>query len=161
MNHLPLRAPIATTLFMPTQSASKIGPKKPLHFQRCITLYLVLSALNAKSILPIARPLSVLFGQKPHASLSEIGQNPSYAGVITRFQQSIREKKPPTIFGDDAQTRDFIHVSDVANAIQKTLIPEATSLTPNLEDLTDRPSNTLIFIYGVNVQDLKCFWDAI
>jgi Nucleoside-diphosphate-sugar epimerases len=40
-------------------------------------------------------------------------QNPSYAGVITRFVESASMGRPPTIYGDGSQTRDFIHVLDV------------------------------------------------
>lgn len=45
-----------------------------------------------------------------------IGQNPSYAGVITKFIDRLRNKKPPIIFGDGKQLRDFIFVEDVAEA---------------------------------------------
>lgn len=44
------------------------------------------------------------------------GQNDAYAGVITKFLNNIKENKPPEIFGDGAQTRDFVFVKDVANA---------------------------------------------
>ncbi|MDI9620003.1 MAG: NAD-dependent epimerase/dehydratase family protein [Candidatus Nezhaarchaeota archaeon] len=46
------------------------------------------------------------------------GQSSSYAGVITRFMERIRANKPPIIHGDGQQTRDFIHVYDVAEAIR-------------------------------------------
>jgi len=45
-----------------------------------------------------------------------IGQSSLYAGVITKFIQRISEKKPPIIFGDGSQVRDFIYVEDVAKA---------------------------------------------
>jgi len=44
------------------------------------------------------------------------GQSSSYAGVITKFIQRIAEKKPPIIFGDGLQVRDFVYVKDVAKA---------------------------------------------
>lgn len=44
------------------------------------------------------------------------GQNPDYAGVITKFQENIIEEKPPIIFGDGSQVRDFISVDDVCQA---------------------------------------------
>lgn len=44
------------------------------------------------------------------------GQTSSYAGVITKFINRLQEKKPPIIFGDGTQLRDFIFVEDVAQA---------------------------------------------
>ena len=45
-----------------------------------------------------------------------IGQTLDYAGVITKFIEKIKEGKPPVIFGDGSQIRDFIFVEDIANA---------------------------------------------
>ncbi|MDH7510228.1 MAG: SDR family oxidoreductase [Methanolinea sp.] len=39
-----------------------------------------------------------------------------YAAVIPRFIANIRNGKPPVIFGDGTQTRDFVYVKDVARA---------------------------------------------
>ena len=50
-----------------------------------------------------------------------LGQNPEYAGVISKFLERLAEGKPPIIFGTGEQTRDFIHVEDVARAIEKAL----------------------------------------
>lgn len=45
-------------------------------------------------------------------------QNPQspYSGVISRFLDAYQKDKELTIFGDGLQSRDFIHVSDVAKA---------------------------------------------
>jgi len=45
-------------------------------------------------------------------------QNPNsqYSGVIPRFIKMIQEGKPPIIFGDGKQTRDFTFVLDVVQA---------------------------------------------
>ena len=45
-----------------------------------------------------------------------IGQTKTYAGVITQFLRRLKENKPPLIFGEGSQIRDFIHVNDVAEA---------------------------------------------
>ena len=39
-----------------------------------------------------------------------------YTGVITKFLASAREGNPLTIYGDGSQSRDFVHVHDVAAA---------------------------------------------
>ena len=41
----------------------------------------------------------------------------AYAAVIPKFIELITQGKQPTIFGDGLQTRDFIHVEDVARAL--------------------------------------------
>lgn len=40
-----------------------------------------------------------------------------YVGVVTIFAHALRDNKVPTIFGDGGQCRDFVHVSDVAQAL--------------------------------------------
>ena len=48
------------------------------------------------------------------------GQDPSspYSGVISRFVDAAGRGERPVIFGDGQQTRDFIHVADLVQAIQ-------------------------------------------
>jgi UDP-glucose 4-epimerase len=43
-------------------------------------------------------------------------QDPSspYSGVLSLFMRALIERRPPTIFGDGEQTRDFTYVEDVA-----------------------------------------------
>jgi len=45
-----------------------------------------------------------------------LGQTLDYAGVITKFLENISSDKPPIIFGDGSQIRDFIFVKDIARA---------------------------------------------
>ena len=51
-----------------------------------------------------------------------IGQSSEYAGVITKFLKRIAEDKPLKIFGDGLQTRDFVAIYDVINAIHYALL---------------------------------------
>ncbi len=44
------------------------------------------------------------------------GQTISYAGVITKFLQNIKDNESLKIFGDGEQIRDFVHVEDIVIA---------------------------------------------
>lgn len=44
-----------------------------------------------------------------------------YSGVISRFIKKILNSENPIIYGDGEQTRDFVYVEDVLNAIEKAL----------------------------------------
>lgn len=44
-----------------------------------------------------------------------------YSGVITQMIQRLSSGKPPIIFGDGAQTRDFVYVLDVVDAFYKAM----------------------------------------
>ena len=48
-------------------------------------------------------------------------RNNQYGGVIARFIKRLRLKKPPIIYGDGWQTRDFIHVDDAVRAFMLVL----------------------------------------
>lgn len=45
------------------------------------------------------------------------GQNPAYAGVLTKFAERLSEGLPPIIFGDGCQSRDFVSIADVVDAL--------------------------------------------
>ena len=50
------------------------------------------------------------------------GQSPEYAGVITKFLNKISKNDSLKIFSDGLQTRDFIAIEDVIDAIQKSIL---------------------------------------
>jgi UDP-glucose 4-epimerase len=59
------------------------------------------------------------------------GQSNRYAGVITRFVREALHGRPPAIFGDGRQTRDFVFVDDVIRATITSLtqsVPGGTIL---------------------------------
>jgi UDP-glucose 4-epimerase len=44
-----------------------------------------------------------------------------YSGVITRFVDRTKQRLPLVIYGDGSQTRDFVHVCDVVEAVLRSL----------------------------------------
>ncbi len=62
------------------------------------------------------------------------GQNPSspYSGVITKFIHAVTSGKEIVIYGDGEQSRDFIHVEDVVEAVIKALTATEACVTLNI-----------------------------
>lgn len=56
----------------------------------------------------------------------------AYVGVVTIFADKLRRGERPTIFGDGEQSRDFIHVDDVAAGLRNALDAEVSGETFNL-----------------------------
>ncbi|AKT34834.1 UDP-glucose 4-epimerase [Pyrobaculum sp. WP30] len=49
------------------------------------------------------------------------GQTGPYAGVVSKFIERAKGSLPPVIYGDGTQTRDFVHVADVARFVEVVL----------------------------------------
>lgn len=73
------------------------------------------------------------------------GQTQDYAGVITKFLESLSKGKPPIIFGDGSQVRDFISVYDVCRAnllsmksnVKYGFFNIGTGITTSIKNLTN------------------------
>lgn len=80
------------------------------------------------------------------------GQTGSYAGVITQFMRKLNTHQSPVIFGDGLQIRDFIHVSDIAEANLSAMLSEinfgffniGTGIVTKINDL----ATIMINIFG-------------
>lgn len=87
------------------------------------------------------------------------GQTGTYAGVITKFVDRVCKNQPPLIYGDGKQTRDFIHVEDVCEAIRfaitkkingtfnvasgkETTVQELAKMIMKLKDMEVKPIYT-------------------
>lgn len=85
-------------------------------------------------------------------------QNDAYAGVISKFMDKLNENKSLIIFGDGRQTRDFIHVDDVARAFYLAL--QHKKKTFDVFNLATGKSTSInelskIFLLAANKPELK------
>lgn len=88
-------------------------------------------------------------------------QTDGYAGVITKFAMRLARGLPPIIYGDGKQTRDFIFVDDVIDAIIMSTWSEknmptydvlnvGTGIPVRINDLAKR----MIRIFGLKLQPI-------
>jgi UDP-glucose 4-epimerase len=77
-------------------------------------------------------------------------QDPSspYSGVISIFCDRLRAGKTATIFGDGAQTRDFVFVGDVVRALLAAMM-RADPAAPVFNVCTGRPTSILALAHAV------------
>ncbi|MDE1769752.1 MAG: NAD-dependent epimerase/dehydratase family protein [Thaumarchaeota archaeon] len=86
------------------------------------------------------------------------GQTLSYAGVITKFLDRLKEHNPPIINGEGSQVRDFVYVKDVAEAnllamekkIDSCFINVGTGKIISILDL----ANMMIDVAGMQVKPI-------
>ena len=84
------------------------------------------------------------------------GQTGSYAGVITKFMEKLKQKTSPIIYGDGNQLRDFIFVEDVAEAdlaamnssVKHGFFNIGTGITTSITQL----ANIMIELYELNLK---------
>lgn len=66
-----------------------------------------------------------------------------YSGVISRFVHALRTGARPVVFGDGAQTRDFVYVADVARACVAAMFNPAVGRGAVLNVATGRSVSLL------------------
>jgi len=75
-----------------------------------------------------------------------------YTGVCAIFSSRIKNDNPPLVFEDGEQTRDFIHVSDIARANRLAIESSASDVAVNIGSGTPTTINevaeTLTDLYG-------------
>jgi len=81
----------------------------------------------------------------------------SYAGVISQFINSLRHGKPPIIFGNGKQTRDFVHVEDIVDACllslnSKGCVGESINIGSGVETSVNDLAEILIELFDSDVK---------
>jgi len=70
----------------------------------------------------------------------------AYSGVISKFYYNAIRNTPIEVFGDGKQTRDFVYVSDVANANLLSAQSDVTEGTINIGSGVETSINELAYI---------------
>jgi nucleoside-diphosphate-sugar epimerase len=88
-------------------------------------------------------------------------QDPSspYSGVISLFIRALCEGRPPTIYGDGEQTRDFTYVANVVDGVlracqAKDASGEVINVATNARVSLNQLFKTLSDLIGVNVEPI-------
>ena len=85
-----------------------------------------------------------------------IGQNPNYAGVVPKFIERLVLHKPPMIYGDGKQLRNFTFVDDVVeanvlafeNKIEHAFMNIATGVMTSVKEL----ASIMIRLSGLSIE---------
>ena len=104
--------------YHPTDPLSPYAESKLVAEQMCIKDY------DVEGLETVILRLFNVYGPRQSAN--------GYAGVIAAFNERLGKRKPLLIYGDGLQTRDFVHVSDVAEAIWLALNTAKTGKVFNI-----------------------------
>ena len=110
-------------LYVPIDEDHPLNPKSPYGASKAAGESFVKAFSELNGYRPIILRLFNVYGP---------GQSKAYAGVITEFISRVSMGERPAIFGDGDQTRDFVHVSDVIEAIASALEREKARGTYNI-----------------------------
>ena len=125
----------------PTSEKSKIDLKHPYAVTKYMGEELVLKYASIFNMPNISFRFFNVYG--PRLNLS--GQ---YSAVMGNFLSQKKNNKPLTIVGDGKQTRDFIHVDDLAKAFLKTIKSKSVNKIYNLGSGKKTSINTIAKIFG-------------
>lgn len=126
----------------PIQESYLPNPKSPYAASKLIAEALAESFYHSYGLETICLRYFNVYGLLQRA-------DSDYAAVIPRFIECYRQKKAPQIYGTGLQSRDFVHVSDVARAnILAAMLPSSivnkhrvfnigTGIKTNLLELLD------------------------
>ncbi len=67
-----------------------------------------------------------------------------YAGVIARFCAAFQAGRPPTVYGDGRQMRDFVYVTDVVRALQAAATAPGDRVAGRVFNVGSGHSRTLL-----------------
>jgi UDP-glucose 4-epimerase len=106
---------------LPLTEESPTAPMSPYGLEKLVNEQQGALFQNLAGLSPLALRYFNVYGPR---------QDPTsqYAGVISRFTERLLAGTALTVFGDGAQTRDFVYVGDVARANVAALESDATGV---------------------------------
>jgi UDP-glucose 4-epimerase len=125
----------------PTSEKSKIDLKHPYAVTKYMGEELVMKYASIFNMPNISFRFFNVYG--PRLNLS--GQ---YSAVMGNFLSQKKNNKPLTVVGDGKQTRDFIHVDDLANAFLKVIKSKSVNKIYNLGSGKKTSINNIAKIFG-------------
>ena len=125
----------------PTSEKDKIDLKHPYAVTKFMGEELIMKYASIFNMPNISFRFFNVYGPRLNTS----GQ---YSAVIGNFLSQTRKKKPLTIVGNGKQTRDFIHVDDLANAFIKVIKSKSVNKIYNLGSGKRTSINTIAKIFG-------------
>ncbi len=126
---------------IPTSEKEKIDLKHPYALTKFMGEELVMKYASLFRMPNISFRFFNVYGPRLNTS----GQ---YSAVMGNFLSQTKNKKPLTIVGDGKQTRDFIHVDDLANAFIKVIKSKLIKKIYNLGSGKRTSINTIAKIFG-------------
>jgi len=95
------------TEVLPKEESMAPQPKSPYALQKLVGEYYASIFSGVYGLETVSLRYFNVYGPR---------QDPSsaYSGVLSLFMKAVLERKPPAIFGDGEQSRDFTYVEDVA-----------------------------------------------
>lgn len=95
--------------YLPIDEHHPLNPISPYAFTKLEGERLCQEFFNESGLETVILRLFNVYG--PRQAQNE------YSGVITKFMECAEKGRPLVIYGDGSQTRDFVHVTDVANGV--------------------------------------------
>ena len=126
---------------IPTSEKDRIDLKHPYALTKYMGEELVMNYASQFRMPNISFRFFNVYGPRLNTS----GQ---YSAVIGNFLTQKKNKKPLTIVGDGKQTRDFIHVYDLADAFTKVIKSKSVNKIYNLGSGKKTSINLIAKIFG-------------
>lgn len=125
---------------LPKREDSRVAPLSPYAIDKYATERYVLAYGELYDLPTVCVRFFNVYGP---------GQNPSspYSGVLSILTDRLENNKPFTLFGDGSQTRDFIYIEDVIQALWLITIKAAHHQVFNIANGRELALNDIIKTY--------------